>query len=120
MRPLSRRVLLIEDNPIVGSVMTDLLEALGHQARWASDGRNGLTAVAEFHPDLVLCDLDLPDVNGWLLLPTLRELAPGVPIVAHSAWTSVFDDEEGALSGFDGHLPKPFRMDALEDLLSRS
>lgn len=113
-------MLLIEDNPIVGSVMTDLLEAMGHQAHWAPDGRDGVTAVAEFHPDLVLCDLDLPDVSGWLLLPTLRELAPGVPIVAHSAWTSVFDDEENALSGFDGLLPKPFKMAALEDLLSRS
>jgi CheY-like chemotaxis protein len=74
-------ILVVEDDPAVREVVADLLTAAGYAVRTAADGRAALAAVEAARPDLVLCDVVMPGLDGWSLAARLRQLARPVPIV---------------------------------------
>lgn len=107
------RILIIEDNPANLELMSYLLGAYGHEVESAMDGRAGLAAARRGGHDLVLCDLHLPQLDGWAIARALRP--PGeadtagfpTPLVAVTALAMVGDDERARQAGFDGYLAKP-------------
>jgi two-component system cell cycle response regulator len=106
---MSARILVIEDNAANLELMTYLLEALGHKTLIARNGEEGLQAAYQNTADLIICDIELPKVNGYevarqlKLHPDLRK----IPLVAVTAYAMV-DDREKVLSvGFDGYISKP-------------
>ncbi|HSV45174.1 MAG TPA: response regulator [Ramlibacter sp.] len=103
------RVLLIEDNPASMELGRYLLEAHGFECIAAFDGLTGLRQAAASRPDLVLCDLQLPDVDGFEVLRRLRGDATlaAVPVVAITAFAMVGDRDRVLAAGFDGYLAKP-------------
>ncbi len=108
------RILVIEDNRDNLTLMTYLLEAFGHSVRKAEDGEAGLAAVARELPDLVVCDIHLPKVDGY---EVARRLKSGpqfrrLPLVAVSALAMVGDRERGLAAGFDGYIAKPIDPEA--------
>lgn len=116
----SRRVLVIEDNPDVADSLQALLEAMGHQVSVARDGEQGLAAVPEFQPDLVLIDLGLPDMPGYSVAERLRESHPpgSLTLVALTGYGREEDRQRSRDAGFDEHLTKPASVEALLKVLA--
>jgi two-component system, cell cycle response regulator len=103
------RVLIIEDNPANLELMSYLLCAFGHTVIAAHDGRTGLDLARSAGPDLVLCDIQLPDIGGMEVADAMRgDPALGrIPLIAVTALAMVGDRENILSGGFDGYLAKP-------------
>ena len=109
-------LLVVEDDAELLQVMARALEAAGYAVARAANGETGLRQFRAEPPDLVVCDIVLPDRDGIELIPEMRRLHPGVKILAISGRQHI-----GALNvlnlaqklGADGALAKPFGMEAL-------
>jgi two-component system cell cycle response regulator len=102
-------VLIIEDNPANLELMSYILVAFGHSVHTATDGFSGIQAAITETPDLVVCDVQLPDILGFEVARQLRsepELS-STPLVAVTALAMVGDRERILGAGFDGYLAKP-------------
>lgn len=103
------RILIIEDNPANMALMGYLLQAYGHTVLAATDGHAGIALAASARPDLIVCDVHLPGMDGFGVLRHLMmqpALAP-IPIVAVTALAMVGDRENLLRAGFNGYLAKP-------------
>lgn len=103
------RVLVIEDNPTNLDLMTYVLQAVGHTVLTASTGEEGIRLAESERPDLVLCDIHLPDLDGMAVARQLRRVPAlaQVPFVAVTALAMVGDRERILAAGFDGYIAKP-------------
>jgi two-component system cell cycle response regulator len=111
---MAARILLIEDNEINLSLMTYLLRAAGYEALEARDGEEGLHAATAQSPDLVLCDVQMPKLNGYELAARMKasDDLKTIPLVAVTALAMVGDREKTASAGFDGYLSKPINPES--------
>jgi CheY-like chemotaxis protein len=106
---MSYRILIIEDNPTNLELMTYLLRAFGHTTLAASDGEEGLEIARHESLDLIICDIQLPKLDGCAFArqlkchPALRT----IPLVAVTALAMVGDRDRVLEAGFDGYLAKP-------------
>jgi two-component system, cell cycle response regulator DivK len=105
----SRKILVVEDNPLNLKLVRDVLQFAGYDVVEAQSGEDGLRAAQQDPPDLVLMDLQLPGIDGTETLRRLRESSLGrdVPVVAVTAFAMAEDRERAALAGFDGFVEKP-------------
>lgn len=103
------RVLVIEDNAANMELMTYLLRAFGHTVLEATDGRQGLDVARDARPDLVVCDLQLPLVDGYEIARTLKSdpALRAMPLLAVTAYAMVDDRQKALAAGFDGYITKP-------------
>lgn len=108
-------ILLIEDDPLISGPIERALREAHYQVVTAADGRTGLAAAAELHPDLVLLDVMLPEIDGWDVCKTLRSSST-VPILMLTALSSEVDRVLGLELGADDYLTKPF---STRELLAR-
>jgi two-component system cell cycle response regulator len=109
------RILIVEDNPANLYLLNYLLNAHGHTTESAADGVEGLARVRSMHPDLVLCDLQMPRLDGYEVLREIRadpSLA-GVAVVAVTAYSMPGDQLRVTQAGFDGYLTKPFNPETV-------
>lgn len=111
---MGARILIVEDNPANLELMSYLLSAFGHDVLAAQDGQRGLDTAWRERPDLIVCDVQLPDMDGyevarWLKSnPDLR----AIPLVAVTALAMVGDRDRVLAAGFDGYLAKPIDPEA--------
>lgn len=114
-----RRVLLVEDMPDVAETLRDLLELMGCEVDVAHDGGEALASLSAHHPDVVLCDLGLPDMTGLELARKIREQSNGdAPhLVALTGYGAAEDRRASHEAGFDEHLVKPVRVSQIVDIL---
>jgi PAS domain S-box-containing protein len=116
----SRRVLVIEDNEDAAHSLREALELYGHQVEVAGDGPEGIEAARSYAPEVVLCDLGLPRMDGYEVArrmradPALRSLA----LVALSGYAAPEDVARASEAGFDRHMAKPPNLDELARLIS--
>ncbi len=111
------RVLIVEDQPDIGWVMTKIVGYAGHQATLAEDGCSAISMASKLPPDLVLLDINLPDIDGYETARRLRnQYGHQFPIYAVTATT--IDLELAEKCGFDGIFLKPFTMKTLTTLLA--
>lgn len=103
------RILVVEDNPINLELMTYLLQAWQHQTLIATDGEQGLAVARAEKPDLILCDLQMPRLDGPGVARALRAEAAlrHVPLVAVTALARDVDRERALAAGFDAVFSKP-------------
>jgi PAS domain S-box-containing protein len=115
------RILVIEDNADAAHSLAEILQLRGHEVRVARDGRGGIEAAAELVPDVVLCDIGLPDIDGYAVARALRANAAleRTRLVAVSGYAQPEDQERARAAGFEAHLPKPPRLDKLDELFER-
>ncbi|MGI9070186.1 MAG: response regulator [Bryobacteraceae bacterium] len=108
------RILVIEDNPANLDLMLYLIGAFGHIAVAARDGQEGLRAAAQVKPDLILCDIHLPKIDGYEVVRRLKSDPDccSIPTVAVTALAMVGDCERVLRAGFDGCLTKPIDPEA--------
>ncbi len=107
-------VLIIDDEDLVRDVVARMIEDLGYAAITATDGPAGLAIVDNLPIDVVLVDLTMPQMTGIQLVSALRERHPDLPIILCSGF-----DRDGRGTSADAYLPKPFRIDALDQALTR-
>jgi two-component system cell cycle response regulator len=102
-------ILIIEDNPANLELMRYLLSAFGHAPFHAATGAEGLSLGAARRTHLILCDLQLPDIDGFEVLRRLRAQAATarIPVVAVTALAMVGDRERALAAGFDAYVAKP-------------
>jgi len=120
-RSSGRVVLIVEDNRDAAESLKDLLEISGHLVTIAFDGRSGLALAHELKPEVILCDLGLPDIDGYQLARTLRtETSFGETLLIAITGYADQEHEKRALdAGFDAHLPKPPPIEVLGRLLGK-
>jgi two-component system KDP operon response regulator KdpE len=109
------RILIIEDEDGVRRVLANNLTRRGFMVRLADSGEQGLEAEPAFHPDLILLDLGLPDVDGFAVIEALRERT-STPIVILSVRGAEADKVRALDLGADDYLTKPF---GVEEMLAR-
>lgn len=111
-----RKILIIEDNRDVRENITEILELAGYQVISATDGKSGVELALNNFPDLVICDIMMPALDGYSVLSKLnnnKETA-GIPFIFLSAKSEKTDLRKGMSLGADDYLTKPFdRMDLL-------
>ena len=107
------RILIIEDNPTNLDLMTYLLQAFGHAPLTAWDGEEGLEAACREAPDLIICDVQLPKVDGYEIARWLKSHPHlcTLPLVAVTALAMVGDRDKVLAAGFDGYIAKPISPD---------
>jgi CheY-like chemotaxis protein len=115
------RVLIVEDNPDAAEMLRELLVFHGHLAVVAGDGRDALKLASTFAPELVFCDVGLPDIDGYALAPALRAaLAPKwMRLVAVTGYAGAEERARAHAAGFDEHLIKPVDLVTLEEVVER-
>jgi two-component system cell cycle response regulator len=103
------KILIIEDNPANLELMRYLLQAHGYSILTARDGRSGMEAISREHPDLVLCDVGLPVVDGYELARRVKgdRVLSRIPLVAVTAFAMDQDRSRISSAGFDGCITKP-------------
>jgi len=120
--PPDARVLVVEDDDDTRDAMIRLLQAFGVCARGAQDGEEALRLVPEVQPALILCDLQMPRLDGFEFVKRLRRLP-----LFHRTFTVAVTGLGGPLdvvatreAGFDDHLEKPISAEMLTQLLQRA
>lgn len=106
---MSARILIIEDKQANLDLMSYLLNAFGHTVETATDGEQGLAAVSHDPPDLIVCDIHLPGMDGYEVARRLASDARHrhIPLIAVTALAMVGDREKVLRAGFDGYISKP-------------
>ena len=114
------RILIIEDQPDAADMLKALLEVHGHEVLVAYTGTDGVRVAREQHPDVVLCDLGLPGMDGFEVAAALRTAPGGAPqrLVAVTGYGQEQDRRRSREAGFHHHLVKPIDMGELEEVLS--
>jgi CheY-like chemotaxis protein len=117
------RVLLAEDNPINQKLAVRLLEKQGHSVTLANDGAQAVAAVKEGEFDVVLMDVQMPNMSGLEAAAAIRVLERGtdrhLPIVAMTAHAMKGDQERCLEAGMDGYISKPIQLAHMMDVIAR-
>lgn len=122
MAPRPRRILLIEDNLDAADSLRLALELEGHQVAVAHDGPQGLERARQLTPEVVLCDIGLPDMDGYAVARALRR-EPGLRdafLIALTGYAQPEDQQRALEAGFDAHLTKPTTVEGVETAMVRS
>ena len=116
--PAAPRLLLVEDNQPLAEATAEFLRSAGLEVRVAKTGREALTLVAEFRPEIVLCDLRLPDMVGFDIAGALRKdsATRNVLFVIHTGFRETYFDDID-LRDVDLFLSKPMNEEKLAKLL---
>jgi PAS domain S-box-containing protein len=114
-----QRILVIEDNLDSASTLREALELLGHETTVAHTGPEGIECARACLPDVILCDIGLPGMDGYSVGRAIRNdsTLKGVRLVALSGYALPEDLERAERAGFDAHLPKPADIEELAALI---
>ena len=106
-------ILLIEDDADIRELLAGRVRRLGADVHTATTGAAGIAKARELHPDLVILDIGLPDIDGWRVIESLSEdeLTRSIPVLVASI-ADPLDDTPGAVRA---HLVKPIKKGALEE-----
>ena len=110
------RVLLVEDDPMIGDAIQGALKDASYAADWVKDGQTALTTLGCQHYDLVLLDLGLPGKDGLEVLASIRAKDNPIPLLIITARDGLDDRLRGLDGGADDYVSKPFQM---AELLAR-
>lgn len=115
------RVLVVDDAQEVVDYIDSVLSSAGHEVAGRVEGSDLETRIAEFHPDLLLLDIVMPDRNGLQILRSLRrsEHTRELPIVLVSCKSEPTDIEWGMVQGATDYLTKPFTPESLVSMVDR-
>ncbi len=103
-----RRILIVDDNEDLASLMSELLQVHGHTVETAHEGRAALDLATTFEPDIALLDIGLPGMDGYELAREMRKLRQGtIRLIAITGYAQETDRHRSLEAGFSGHLVKP-------------
>ena len=112
----SKRVLIVEDNPNMSSLLADILsQCFDLKSEKAQDGQEALDILKNETFDLVITDLMMPKLDGKELLKTVKQNFPKLPVVLITGYEAEFNPEEEPRP--DGFLLKPFKVQQIDEVL---
>ncbi len=111
-----QRVLVVDDHADTAELLATMVACLGHDTRCAHSGADALRVARDFDPDLVLLDLQLPDVLGYELVRDLRERPRYIAAV--TCWGRDEDRVRSYAAGLDQHVVKPIDLPRLRQILA--
>ncbi len=119
--PTTTRVLLVEDNPLNADMLSRRLRRRGVTVVLAGTGLEAISVAHIEHPDLILMDIDLPDIDGWEATRRLKADArtKGIPIIALTAHAMVSDRDRSLAVGCDDFDTKPIEFARLLEKMAR-
>ena len=111
-KSVAKRILIVEDNELNMKLLNDVLEAYGYDIVKTGSGAAVLDLARRHRPDLVLMDIQLPDISG---LHAVRQLkgdpqTRGIPVIAVTAFAMAGDERKALDSGCDGYIAKPIML----------
>jgi two-component system cell cycle response regulator DivK len=117
----AEQILVDEDNEKSMKLFRDVLQVKGYRTLEATTGRRAVELATEHPPDLVLMDIQLPDIDGVVALARLRadERTASIPVVALTAQAMEGDRDRFLAAGFDGYLSKPVNVVELIDTVKQ-
>ena len=107
------KVLVVEDNKNLRKLMVTYLKESNYETLEAEDGKNALDVIDKNHVDLIICDVMMPNMDGYDLSRELRNAYYMIPILMATAKDTIDDKREGFLSGVDDYMVKPVDMDEM-------
>ena len=109
---MSKRVLIVEDNDLNMKLFHDLLEAHGYATLQTKDGMEALKLARQHHPDLILMDIQLPEVSGLEVTKWIKEDddLKAIPIIAVTAFAMKGDEEKIREGGCEAYIAKPISV----------
>lgn len=118
------RILVVEDEPVNQLFLKRLLEKMGHSPRLAAEAQQALQCLGEERFDLILMDIQLPDMNGLEATRLIRanppaKQDPDIPIVAVTAFALEVNRDQALAAGMDDHIAKPVEIATLERIIAR-
>jgi CheY-like chemotaxis protein len=115
------RALVIDDSPIVRNLILKMLRNLDFTVNTAPNGLEGLNIAKKFKPDIITCDYDMPIMTGWQFCIEAKkdERINDIPIIMITARGSETDRKKGKVLGVAEYLPKPFKEQELEEIVTR-
>jgi len=110
-----KKILLIEDNDDLLETTSEILELKGYKVATASDGQKGLKLALSNTPHLIICDIMMPNMDGYAVLKALRSHSKTamIPFIFLTAKAQKIDRMVGAAAGADRYLTKPFTTEKL-------
>jgi PAS domain S-box-containing protein len=120
-RPVSRRILVVDDHRDAADSLCMLLKSRGHDVRVAYDGIEAVGAAVTFHPDVVLLDIGLPKLSGHDAARRIRDArGDDVTLVAVTGWGQDEDRRRAREAGFEHHLVKPVDLAAITRIIEKA
>jgi CheY-like chemotaxis protein len=115
-----RRILVIEDNHDAAEMLAVYLQQVGHRVLIAHDGDSGLETALRHHPDVLICDIGLPGVDGYAIAKRLRQESSfeSCLMIAITGYGETADRERARKAGFAHHLTKPADPIKVADLIA--
>lgn len=103
------RLLLVEDTPDIRDFLSRRLQRRGHEVALAQDGRAGVEEARSGRPEVILLDMNLPEMDGWTVARTLKDdpETAAIPIIALTAHALAGDRDKALEAGCDDYHPKP-------------
>ncbi|PHS28289.1 MAG: two-component system response regulator [Robiginitomaculum sp.] len=112
LKVMPKKILIVEDNELNMKLFQDLLEAHGYETLQTQEGLKALDIAREHHPDLILMDIQLPEVSGLEVTKWLKaddELA-SIPVIAVTAFAMMGDEERIREGGCEAYISKPISI----------
>jgi CheY-like chemotaxis protein len=114
-----KRVLVVDDNADAVTMLKILLSSEGHKVRTAFDGETAIELAKEYQPDVCVCDIGLPKMDGYELARQLRKVVPQALLISLSGWGREEDRKRSREAGFDYHMVKPVQLDNILKLIQQ-
>ena len=115
---MSRDILIVDDNPNMSSLLSEMLEVFDYRSQRASDGNEALTLLERERFSMVITDMRMPNMTGLELLQQVKSKYPKLPVVLISGYSVADLDSTASDLKPDGFLAKPFMMSDIEELLN--
>ena len=118
---MSKCILIVEDQEDNRRILRDLLTAKGYETVEATTGLEGVEMAGEYSPDLILMDIQLPELDGYEATRRIREVPDlqGIPIIAVTSYALSGDEIKAMEAGCDGYVTKPFSPRALLEIIQQ-
>lgn len=117
---MPKTILIVEDNELNMKLFNDLLQAHGYDTVQTSDGREAIGLAREHHPDLILMDIQLPDISGLEITKMLKadDDMKDIPVIAVTAFAMKGDEEKILEGGCEGYIAKPISVPKFLETIS--
>ena len=118
---MSRTILIVEDNDLNMKLLNDLLQAHGYSTLQTMDGRDVIKIAREHNPDLILMDIQLPEISGLEVTKMLKadDDLKSIPVIAVTAFAMKGDEERIREGGCEGYIAKPISVPTFLDTISK-
>jgi len=118
---MSKTILIVEDNELNMKLFNDLLEAHGYNTLQTRDGRDVLSMTRKHRPDLILMDIQLPEISGLEIAKMLKadDDLNSIPVVAVTAFAMKGDEQKIRNGGCDGYIAKPISVNNFLQTVSK-